>query len=144
MRRVPECCRRISPPLRGLRISIDVSSGGSHESDRRLQAPGRRGLPAQADAVDVPDDDAGALALLAAPPVPPPVPLPKPPIRICRTTLKQGCYTLAFTPAPATIFSTRFRGTLRVEQQANGRMRFSGDLYSYRWFDHIKPPFPVM
>jgi len=98
----------------------------------------------QADAVDVPDDDAGALALLAAPPVPPPVPLPKPPIRICRTTLKQGCYTLAFTPAPATIFSTRFRGTLRVEQQANGRMRFSGDLYSYRWFDHIKPPFPVM
>ncbi len=69
------------------------------------------------------------------------IPTPQLPIRLCRTKLKQGCYTLSFTPSPATIFSTRYRGTLRVEQQANGRMVFSGDLYGYRLFDHIKPPF---
>jgi len=90
----------------------------------------------QADPVDVADDDAAGRV------APPPIdPTPQLPVRLCRTKLKQGCYTLSFTPTPANIFSTRFRGTLRVEQQANGRMVFSGDLYSYRLFDHIKPPF---
>jgi hypothetical protein len=63
---------------------------------------------------------------------------PFPPIRFCRTSLKQGCYTLSFVPSGTSIFGTRYRGTLRVEQVANG-IRFSGDLYRYRLLDIILP-----
>ncbi|GAA3573817.1 hypothetical protein GCM10022419_063550 [Nonomuraea rosea] len=53
-----------------------------------------------------------------------------PPIKICVTNLKQGCYRLRFTPkgSPVTV---AFRGTLRVEHMG-GNLRFSGDLYRFR------------
>lgn len=65
-----------------------------------------------------------------------PFPPPVPPFKICRTTLKQGCYSVLFTPAGAKLWGTRFRGTLRVEQLQSG-IRTSGDLYSYRLLDDI-------
>jgi hypothetical protein len=49
----------------------------------------------------------------------------------CKTTLKEGCYTISFVPkSTITIFGPRFAGTLRVENLAGGSIRFSGDLYS--------------
>ena len=85
------------------------------------------------------------------PPIPiPPIPIPFEPLpelrpvkpieplfpwwKFCSTQLRGGCYTLSFTPTSTSIFGTRFRGTLRVENTANG-VRFSGDLYSYRLLD---------
>jgi hypothetical protein len=56
--------------------------------------------------------------------------------RFCSTSLKQGCYTISFVPAGTSIFSTRFRGTLRVEHTGSGP-RISADLYRYRLFDDI-------
>lgn len=53
------------------------------------------------------------------------------PTKTCSTTLKQGCYTLSFTPLGAPLFGTRFRGTLRVEQTGPG-LRFSGDVYRHK------------
>jgi hypothetical protein len=88
----------------------------------------------EADVVETADDPAtGAGGLAAGPGLPgeatrPGEPFPPfPPIRFCRTSLKQGCYTLSFVPSGTSIFGTRYRGTLRVEQVANG-IRFSGDL----------------
>lgn len=74
-----------------------------------------------------------------------PQPFPFPPFTFCSTTLKQGCYTLHVTPAGATLLSTRYRGTLRVELTPNGP-RMSGDLYRYRLLDDIVigPPGPVL
>src|SRR5690349_9107150 len=40
--------------------------------------------------------------------------------RLCWTTLKQGCYTIGFTPVGTSIFGTRFRGTMRVERTSSG------------------------
>jgi hypothetical protein len=68
-------------------------------------------------------------------PDPPPFP-PFPPFKVCRTSLKQGCYTLSFVPPGKKIFGTRYRGTLRVENAATGP-RISGDLYRYRLLDDI-------
>ncbi len=64
-----------------------------------------------------------------------------PPWRICSTSLKQGCYTIGYTPFGTTIFGTRYRGTLRIEQLSPG-LRFSGDLYRYRLLDWpiVEPP----
>jgi hypothetical protein len=66
-----------------------------------------------------------------------------PPWKICSTTLKQGCYTLGYTPFGTSIFGTRYRGTLRIEQLSPG-LRFSGDLYRYRLLDWpiVVPPIP--
>lgn len=64
---------------------------------------------------------------------PPPWPLP---FKFCSTTLKQGCYTLQFTPTGTPLWGTRFRGTLRVEHVTNG-IRTSADLYSHRLLDDI-------
>jgi hypothetical protein len=63
------------------------------------------------------------------------------PVQTCTTSLKQGCYTVAFTPFGTSIFGTRYRGTLRVEQLASG-LRFSGDLYRYRLLDWITAQAP--
>jgi hypothetical protein len=56
--------------------------------------------------------------------------------RFCVTRLRQGCYTVSFTPTGTPIFGTRFRGTIRVETLASG-IRFSGDLYTRRLFDDL-------
>lgn len=64
-------------------------------------------------------------------PFEPPLPFP---LKVCRTDLKQGCYTLQHTPSGAGIFSARFRGTLRVEH-TGGAPRISGDFYRYRLID---------
>lgn len=56
--------------------------------------------------------------------------------RFCITRLKQGCYTVSFTPTGTPIFGTRFRGTIRVETLASG-IRCSGDLYTYRLLDDL-------
>jgi hypothetical protein len=66
---------------------------------------------------------------------------------LCSTSLRQGCYTVSFIPAPPAgrpILGTRYRGTLRVEQRDSG-LRFSGDLYRYRLIDVIATdPRPVL
>jgi hypothetical protein len=64
-----------------------------------------------------------------------------PPWRICSTSLRQGCYTIGYKPFGTTIFGTRYRGTLRIEQLSPG-LRFSGDLYRYRLLDWpiVEPP----
>jgi hypothetical protein len=80
----------------------------------------------EADSV-VFDEDAVA----ADEPVPFPQPFPFPPPRLCKTTLKSGCYTVSFIPNGVTIFGPRYRGTMRFETTSAGA-RFSGDLYSYR------------
>lgn len=69
--------------------------------------------------------------------------LPRPFFKICSSTLKQGCYALSFVPS-GSIFGTRYRGTLRVEQVAAG-LRVSGDLYRYRLLNDlvIKEPLTV-
>lgn len=56
--------------------------------------------------------------------------------RFCRIALREGCYTLTFVPDGASILSTRYRGTLRVEDRSPG-YRISGDLYRYRLFDDL-------
>jgi len=61
--------------------------------------------------------------------------------KFCFTALKQGCYTLGFTPTGTPIFGTRFRGTMRVESTGSG-LRISGDLYSHRLLDDIVVKFP--
>ncbi len=66
-----------------------------------------------------------------------------PPWRICSTSLKQGCYTLGFTPFGTSIFGTRYRGTLRIEQLSPG-LRFSGDLYRYRLLDWPIVELPIL
>lgn len=78
----------------------------------------------------------------AGPPFPEPIPtpFPFPRLRFCRTTLKQGCYTLSFVPRSSlTILSNRFRGTLRVEN-IRGGIRFSGDLYLFNLVIDPIPP----
>ena len=67
----------------------------------------------------------------AAGPAAGPVPAPLPQFRICKTTLNEGCYALSFVPKFSTLFSRRFRGTMRVEDRGAGSIRFSGDLYSF-------------
>jgi hypothetical protein len=63
--------------------------------------------------------------------------------RLCAVSLKQGCYTIAFTPAGTSILGTRFRGTMRVERTGSG-VRISADLYRYRLLDDIVvKPLPV-
>lgn len=103
----------------------------------------------EADVI-VPDDltsgpDAPSPMAMAAPsPVPNPPNVPIPPFKVCTTTLKEGCYTLHFVPTGAKLWSTRFRGTLRVETVANG-VRTSADLYSYRILgDIITKPLPPL
>lgn len=54
--------------------------------------------------------------------------------KYCTTTLLEGCYTLSFTPTGASVFATRYRGTLRVERVGTG-YRISGDLYRFRLLD---------
>ena len=41
--------------------------------------------------------------------------------KLCFTTLKPGCYTIGFTPTGTSIFGTRYRGTLRVEDARPAR-----------------------
>jgi len=65
------------------------------------------------------------------------------PLKVCSTSLKQGCYTIGFTPFGTSIFGTRYRGTLRIEQLASG-LRFSSDLYRYRLLDWITTQTPVL
>jgi len=72
----------------------------------------------------------------------PPERIDFPYFKLCRTTLKPGCYTLGFTPSGTSIFGTRFRGTLRVEALAD-RPRISGDLYTYRLLDDIIIDWPL-
>jgi hypothetical protein len=60
-----------------------------------------------------------------------PSPIPNPTIKICRTTLKEGCYRINFVPKSTTVFGPRYRGTLRIEHISAGAIRFSGDFYSY-------------
>ena len=57
--------------------------------------------------------------------------------RLCITRLREGCYTLGFTPKNTPIFGTRFRGTLRVEPLGAINIRFSGDFYTHRLFDDL-------
>ena len=57
--------------------------------------------------------------------------------RLCITRLREGCYTLGFTPKNTPIFGTRFRGTLRVERLGAINIRFSGDFYTHRLFDDL-------
>jgi hypothetical protein len=59
----------------------------------------------------------------------------------CRTSLKQGCYTVSFVPKGAPVLGNRFRGTMRVERRARG-VRFSGDLYRYRLLDDLVVDWP--
>ena len=125
-------------------------------TDRFLQRIGAVFLP-EADVVELAGDPAPSPEDLAAGPgLPVPAPggpgpglpggaagpggpfRPFPPVRFCRTSLKQGCYTLSLVPLGTSIFGTRYRGTLRVEQVANG-IRFSGDLYRHRLLDVILP-----
>jgi hypothetical protein len=57
-----------------------------------------------------------------------------PPVKLCSTTLKDGCYTIQLRPN----FLFTYAGTLRVENISSGTIRFSGDFYSF-------PPFrPVV
>ena len=70
-----------------------------------------------------------------------PNPIPNPFLKICHTTLKQGCYTIYFVPkSTVSIFGPRYRGTLRVENMSAGTIRFSGDFYSYRLPIVVGPP----
>jgi hypothetical protein len=69
------------------------------------------------------------------------VPLPFP-WKMCSTTLRQGCYTISFVPNGASLFSTRYRGTLRVESFPGG-VRMSGDLYTYRLLNDLILEQPV-
>jgi len=62
--------------------------------------------------------------------------------RICRTRLAEGCYTLNFVPIRSSVFSTRYRGTMRFETDSTGHT-FSGDLYSYRFLDDVIMGDPV-
>jgi hypothetical protein len=62
--------------------------------------------------------------------------------RFCFTTLRQGCYTIGFTPTGTPIFGTRYRGTLRVEHVGKG-VRISGDLYTHRLLDDIIVRWPL-
>jgi len=62
--------------------------------------------------------------------------------RFCFTTLRQGCYTLGFTPTGTPIFGTRYHGTLRVEHVGKG-VRVSGDLYTHRLLDDIIVRWPL-
>jgi hypothetical protein len=62
--------------------------------------------------------------------------------KFCSTRLRQGCYTIGFTPSGASIFATRYRGTVRVEHMGTG-LRISGDLYTYRLLDEIIVRWPV-
>ena len=66
---------------------------------------------------------------------------PYPRFRFCFTSLRQGCYTIGFTPAGTRIWGTRYRGTMRVEHTATG-VRISGDLYRYSLLDILifRPP----
>lgn len=59
--------------------------------------------------------------------------------RLCVTSLKQGCYTIGFTPAKTPILGTRYRGTMRVERTGTG-LRISADLYAFRLLDDIVGP----
>jgi hypothetical protein len=100
----------------------------------------------EADAVEVSDAPAaGPDVTLPGPPIQLPGSLPGfpqfPPFKLCSTTLKQGCYTLGYTPFGTSIFGIRYRGTLRIEQRSPG-LRFSGDLYRYRLLDWpiVVPP----
>jgi hypothetical protein len=68
--------------------------------------------------------------------VPPPSPSPATPLKVCKTKLKPGCYTLSLVPSGVSIFGRRYRGTLRFETTTSG-VRFSGDLYGYRLLDDI-------
>ena len=56
--------------------------------------------------------------------------------RICRARLAEGCYTLTFVPINSSIFSTRYRGTMRFESDPTG-YTFSGDLYSHGLLDEV-------
>jgi hypothetical protein len=107
-----------------------VASGG----DPALAAEGLQ--PGAVPPVPVPGLPVPGLPGEAGPPGQP-VPM-LPTVRFCRTSLKQGCYTLSLVPHGVSIFGTRFRGTLRVEQVANG-LRFSGDLYRHRLLDVVLP-----
>ncbi len=58
---------------------------------------------------------------------------PKDPLqmwRFCFTSLRQGCYTIDFTPTGTRLWGTRYRGTMRVERVGRG-VRISADLYRY-------------
>lgn len=60
----------------------------------------------------------------------------RPPPRLCRINLKEGCYKVRFTPSVL----VTYHGTLRVDK-AGGTTRISGDLYRYRTLLPIpKPP----
>ena len=92
----------------------------------------------EAEAAEVVDD---ADDLPRLPPIEP-VPFPFPFPRLCLTQLKQGCYTVEHTPTSATLFSARFRGTLRVEL-TGAAPRISGDFYRYRLIDPSVIGLPV-
>lgn len=100
------------------------------------------------EAADYTPNPEGPIPMPEIPPIPklgklfdPRIPLQWPPgiiwPKFCFTVLKQGCYTLSFTPKNTPIFGTRFRGTLRVERLAGRSIRFSGDLYTRRLFDDL-------
>ncbi len=91
----------------------------------------------EADTAEMLDDDGAAAEPLAERPGPEAAPVPFP--KLCRTILKTGCYSMLFVPTGASIFATRFRGTLRFEQHGP-TTRMSGDLYRFRLFDDVVFP----
>lgn len=74
---------------------------------------------------------------LPSPGLPAPFPWP-PPFKLCRTTLRPGCYTISFVPTGTPFFGTRYRGTLRVT--TDPKLTISGDLYGYRLIDIFTNP----
>jgi hypothetical protein len=76
-----------------------------------------------------------------APPIPIPIP---PPLLICKTVLKEGCYSINFQPKGSSVLGPRYVGTLRVENIGGGAIRFSGDFYTFFLVILPVPQPPVM
>ena len=101
-----------------------------------------------ADAVAVSDQPVTSTAISPISVVQPTVgPTINPQLLTCKTTLKEGCYTISYVPnTTKTIFGPRYAGTLRVENLGGGSIRFSGDLYSAPFLivAHPNPPIATL
>lgn len=85
-----------------------------------------------------PDPEAPPLTTLPIPQVPsePQVPIPWPGGHVphlCRISLREGCYRIAFLPKASRV---AFYGTMRVDY-AGGKTTISGDLYRYFQLPHV-------